>query len=138
MVAHGNPNRTPTTSPITGPRPGPHRATPTSDRVGCLRQSDLPRLCRCRHNLDHGLTGTNRRRPGLDQALAAVRAGDTLVVPKLDRLARSVPDARPSGRSSHCGGSPVHPGIRRGIGAVQRCAVGHIPRPWMAYRAGRG
>jgi DNA invertase Pin-like site-specific DNA recombinase len=43
---------------------------------------------------DHGLTGTNRSRPGLDQALAAVRLGDTLVVPKLDRLARSVPDAR--------------------------------------------
>ena len=43
---------------------------------------------------DHGLTGTNRSRPGLDQALAAVRSGDTLVVPKLDRLARSVPDAR--------------------------------------------
>lgn len=42
--------------------------------------------------LDKGLTGTNRARPGLDQALAAVRAGDTLVVPKLDRLARSVPD----------------------------------------------
>ena len=32
--------------------------------------------------LDHGLTGTNRARPGLDQALAAVRTGDTLVVPK--------------------------------------------------------
>ena len=30
----------------------------------------------------------------MDQALAAVRSGDTLVVPKLDRLARSVPDAR--------------------------------------------
>ena len=43
---------------------------------------------------DHGLTGTTRARPGLDQALAAVREGDTLVVPKLDRLARSVPDAR--------------------------------------------
>jgi DNA invertase Pin-like site-specific DNA recombinase len=43
---------------------------------------------------DHGMTGTTRARPGLDQALAAVRAGDTLVVPKLDRLARSVPDAR--------------------------------------------
>lgn len=43
---------------------------------------------------DHGLTGTNRARPGLDQALAAVREGDVLVVPKLDRLARSVPDAR--------------------------------------------
>ena len=43
---------------------------------------------------DHGLTGTTRDRPGLDQALAAVREGDTLVVAKLDRLARSVPDAR--------------------------------------------
>src|SRR3954471_24827614 len=43
---------------------------------------------------DPGMPGTNRSRPGLDQALAAVRRGDTLVVPKLDRLARSVPDAR--------------------------------------------
>ena len=43
---------------------------------------------------DHGLTGTTHTRPGLDQALAAVRQGDTLVVPKLDRLDRSVPDAR--------------------------------------------
>src|ERR1700730_13562596 len=49
--------------------------------------------------LDHGLTGTTRARPGLDQALAAVRPGDTLVVPKLDRLARSVPDARAIGDS---------------------------------------
>jgi DNA invertase Pin-like site-specific DNA recombinase len=49
--------------------------------------------------LDHGCTGTTRNRPGLDQALAAVRAGDTLVVPKLDRLARSVPDARAIGDS---------------------------------------
>ncbi len=43
---------------------------------------------------DHGLTGTIRTRPGLDQTLAAVRAGDTLVVPKLDRLVRSISDAR--------------------------------------------
>jgi DNA invertase Pin-like site-specific DNA recombinase len=43
--------------------------------------------------LDKGLTGTNRARPGLDQALAAVREGDTFTVTKLDRLARSVPDA---------------------------------------------
>ncbi|MFJ3970473.1 recombinase family protein [Streptomyces parvus] len=49
--------------------------------------------------LDKGFTGTKRERPGLDQALAAVRAGDTLVVPKLDRLARSVPDARDIGDS---------------------------------------
>jgi DNA invertase Pin-like site-specific DNA recombinase len=44
--------------------------------------------------VDHGLTGTNRDRPGLQLALAACRAGDTLVVTKLDRLARSLPDAR--------------------------------------------
>ena len=49
--------------------------------------------------LDHGLTGTNRSRPGLNKALAALREGDTLVVPKLDRLARSVPDARAIGDS---------------------------------------
>jgi len=47
--------------------------------------------------IDHGVSGTRRERPGLDQALAAVRTGDTLVVPKLDRLARSVPDARDIG-----------------------------------------
>ncbi len=44
--------------------------------------------------VDQGLTGTNRERPGLREALAACRAGDTLVVTKLDRLARSLPDAR--------------------------------------------
>jgi DNA invertase Pin-like site-specific DNA recombinase len=32
--------------------------------------------------------------PGLREALAACRDGDTLVVAKLDRLARSLPDAR--------------------------------------------
>ena len=48
--------------------------------------------------LDKGLPGTNRAGPGLAQAFAAVRAGDTLV-PKLDRLARSVPDARDIGDS---------------------------------------
>jgi DNA invertase Pin-like site-specific DNA recombinase len=44
--------------------------------------------------VDHGRTGTNRERPGLREALAACREGDTLVVTKLDRLARSLPDAR--------------------------------------------
>ncbi len=44
--------------------------------------------------VDHGLTGTNRDRPGLREAMAACREGDTLVVAKLDRLARSLPDAR--------------------------------------------
>jgi DNA invertase Pin-like site-specific DNA recombinase len=60
--------------------------------------------------LDHGLTGTNRSRPGLNSALAAMREGDTLVVPKLDRLARSVPDARAIGDSL----------AARGVSAVAR------------------
>ena len=43
--------------------------------------------------VDHGLTGTNRARPGLREATAACRSGDVLVVTKLDRLARSLSDA---------------------------------------------
>ena len=43
--------------------------------------------------VDHGFTGTNKNRAGLHEALAACRAGDTFVVTKLDRLARSVRDA---------------------------------------------
>ena len=37
---------------------------------------------------DHDLTGRTRQRPGLERAIAAMRAGDTLVV---TGLARSVP-----------------------------------------------
>ena len=55
--------------------------------------------------LDKGLTG-------LDQALAAVRSSDTLVVPKLDRLARSVPDAR------HIGDSLVARGVKLSLGGT--------------------
>jgi len=43
---------------------------------------------------DQGLTRANRARPGRREALAACRAGDTLVVTKLDRLARSLRDAK--------------------------------------------
>jgi len=43
--------------------------------------------------VDHALSGTTRARPGLREALAACRAGDALVVTKLDRLARSLRDA---------------------------------------------
>jgi DNA invertase Pin-like site-specific DNA recombinase len=65
---------------------------PSADRLNC-------RWLSVHSWRDRGLTGTTRARPGQDQALAAVRAGDTLVVPKLDRLARSVPDARAIGDS---------------------------------------
>jgi DNA invertase Pin-like site-specific DNA recombinase len=42
--------------------------------------------------VDRGYTGRNKHRPGLQQALAACRSGDTLVVTKLDRLGRSISD----------------------------------------------
>ncbi|WP_051808008.1 recombinase family protein [Streptomyces sp. NRRL F-2664] len=70
--------------------PGPGRWREHRPALRQGRRPDRPRQ-------GAGLTGTNRERPGLNQALAAVRAGDTLVVPKLDRLARSVPDAREIG-----------------------------------------
>lgn len=79
MSVWGSPNG----HPRAGSRPAPIRLGVAEDRI----------------YLDNGLTGTHRRRPGLDQALAAVCIGDTLVVPKLDRLARSVPDARQIGDS---------------------------------------
>ena len=77
--------------------------------------------------VDHGLTGTNRERPGLREALAACRAGDTLVVTKLDRLARSLPDARAiADELDHPGDQPqsrrvgLRPYRRRRAAAVQR------------------
>jgi len=62
----------------------------TAQRDGLLGLGVDPR----RVYVDHGLTGTNRDRPGLREALAACREGDTLVGTKPDRLARSLPDAR--------------------------------------------
>jgi DNA invertase Pin-like site-specific DNA recombinase len=43
---------------------------------------------------DHGLTETNRARPGLCEALAACRNRDILVVAKLNRLTRFLRDAK--------------------------------------------
>jgi DNA invertase Pin-like site-specific DNA recombinase len=39
---------------------------------------------------DHGISGANARRPGLDHLLVEAHPGDTVVVFKLDRLGRSV------------------------------------------------
>jgi len=83
------------TSPMTTTKIGYARCSTDSQDLTAQREALLALgVAEDRIYTDHGLTGTNRARPGLDQALAAVRAGDTFVVPKLDRLARSVPDAR--------------------------------------------
>ncbi|MEU1694846.1 recombinase family protein [Streptomyces hirsutus] len=106
-----------------------------SERVGCARCSpdkqdltaqreillnlDVPED---RIYLDHGLTGTNRDRPGLAQTLAAVRADDTLVAPKLDRLARSLPDARDLAEFFSVSRATVHRVLER-----HRNAPAHSP-----------
>ncbi|MDA5555791.1 recombinase family protein [Shimia sp. MMG029] len=41
---------------------------------------------------DDGLSGANRKRPGLERAIQLTKAGDTLVVWRLDRLGRSLVD----------------------------------------------
>jgi Resolvase, N terminal domain len=65
--------------------PGPHRPARRAIALGVKPNGIY---------VDHGLTGTNRPRPGPREALAACRSGDTLVVTKVDRLARSRPDVR--------------------------------------------
>ena len=83
------------TSPMTATLIGYARCSTDRQDLAAQRQALLELgVAEDRIYTDHGLTGTTRARPGLDPALAAVRQGDTLVVPKLDRLARSVPDAR--------------------------------------------
>ena len=84
-----------TATPMTATLIGYARCSTDRQELSAQRQALLELgVAPDRIYTDHGLTGTTRARPGLDQALAAVRQGDTLVVPKLDRLARSVPDAR--------------------------------------------
>ncbi len=80
---------------VTGLKIGYARVS--TDEQDLTAQRDPSRHARSRRGprvRRHGLTGANRDRPGLREALAACRAGDTLVVTKLDRLARSLPDAR--------------------------------------------
>jgi Resolvase, N terminal domain len=62
--------------------------------------------------VDHGLTGTNRARPGLSEALAACRFGDTLVVTKLDRLARSLTMPATPRRERTVAGRPSRSTVR--------------------------
>jgi len=50
------------------------------------------KLCEvgCDKIFEETMTGTSRRRPALDRALRSLKAGDVLVVWKLDRLGRSL------------------------------------------------
>src|SRR5918912_1558549 len=53
-------------------------------------QRDALQNAGCELIFDDMVSGTKAKRPGLEQALSHLRAGDTLVVWRLDRLGRSL------------------------------------------------
>jgi DNA invertase Pin-like site-specific DNA recombinase len=53
-------------------------------------QRDALKKAGCEEIYTDKVSGTKARRPGLEQALSHLRAGDTLVVWRLDRLGRSL------------------------------------------------
>lgn len=63
----------------------------TQDQNPCL-QTDALTAAGCEQVFHEKATGTTRERPELVSCLRSLRAGDTLVVWKLDRLARSLKD----------------------------------------------
>jgi len=117
-----------------------HKPNVHRDELGqdlTVQREALERLGadRDRMYVDHGLTGTNRARPGLREAMAACRASDELVVTKLDRLARSLPDARDilaeltdRGVALNLGGTVHDPAGPRRSAAAQRARDGRRVR----------
>ena len=63
----------------------------TSDQNLNLQKDALLKIG-CEKIYEDEISGTTKQRPGLDKTLEILRAGDTLVVWKLDRLGRSVKD----------------------------------------------
>jgi DNA invertase Pin-like site-specific DNA recombinase len=66
--------------------------TSTDDQTTALQLAALKRV-KCSHIFeDKGLSGATTKRPSLARCLKTLRAGDTLIVWKLDRLGRSLRD----------------------------------------------
>ncbi len=64
----------------------------STDEQTTRMQLDALKVAGCDPVFEESESGTRRSRPQLDRALAELRAGDTLVVWKLDRLGRSLRD----------------------------------------------
>jgi len=63
----------------------------TTDQNPAVQLTALKRE-RCRHILTDTASGASRKRPELDKCLKSLKAGDVLIVWKLDRLGRSLRD----------------------------------------------
>lgn len=72
-----------------GRRFGYARVSTPDQSVTMQREALLSAGCE-RVFADEGVSGADRRRPGLDAMLGVLRPGDTVVVLRLDRLGRSV------------------------------------------------
>ena len=83
-------------------KPRDDAATASGHKIGYARvstreqnldlQTDALRKAGCTRIFEETMSGAKRERPQLNSALDYLRAGDTLVVWKLDRLGRSVKD----------------------------------------------
>uniref|UniRef100_UPI0034A082C2 recombinase family protein n=1 Tax=Sabulicella glaciei TaxID=2984948 RepID=UPI0034A082C2 len=72
-----------------GPRLVGYARVSTSEQTAELQRQALAEAGAAVVHVDEGVSGSVMRWPGLEAALAALRAGDTLGVWKLDRLGRS-------------------------------------------------
>ena len=71
-------------------------------------QRDALTAAGCQPIFTDTMTGTSVDRPGLSKALAALKAGDTLIVWKLDRLGRSLSLSDPIDTGSAGGRLVLH------------------------------
>jgi DNA invertase Pin-like site-specific DNA recombinase len=109
-------------------------------------QTDALRLAGCADLFTEHASGSDRERPELARAIAATRAGDVLVVTRLDRLARSVQhllevieqlQARGAGFRSL--GDPIDTSTPQGVFTLQILgAVAELERQLIAARTRAG
>jgi DNA invertase Pin-like site-specific DNA recombinase len=64
----------------------------STDDQNLDHQLDTLRAGGCSQVYEEKISGSHKNRPELEHALRALRRGDTLVVQRLDRLGRSLPD----------------------------------------------
>ena len=96
-------------------------------------QIDALKKAGCEKFFTDEMSGAKSERPGLNEALAFVRAGDTLVVWRLDRLGRSLKDLIAAGRGAEATPGGVSQPDREHRHLQFRRQV-HVPRLFGASR----